>query len=153
MQRSSRKLHTHLIRYFIQRYKVWCILILHSHTKAHVLHTHFAKLLQCSITTLISIVQTTNLIISLLQSLNRNTNTNLWKLLTQFDDTVGEEAVGRDHDTVALLIQFTHHLLQVSTNKRLTTSNIGEIHLWQFLYSFQRYLLIRLRWSLITITH
>ena len=153
MERCGSKLHTHLVAQFIERHEVWSVLVLNGHTEAHILQSHLAELLQGSIATVETIVQTTDFIVGLLQTLDRDTDTNLWKLLRQVDDTVGEEAVGRDYDTVALLIKLTYDILQVRTDERLTTCDVGKVHLRKFLDSLNRDFLLRLRRSLVTIAH
>ena len=153
VERSRGKLHTHLVGEFIERHKVGRILVLHSHAEAHILQAHLTELLQGSITTVEAIVQSTNLIVGLLQTLDGDTDANLRKLRSQVDDTVGEEAVGRDHDAVTLLIKLTHDVLQVRADERLATCDVGEIHLGQLLDGFYRNLLLRLGRSFVAVTH
>jgi len=128
MQRSCCKLHSHLIGNLIQRYKIRCIFILHCHTKANVLHTHLTQLFQRTVTTLISILKTTNLVIGLLQTLNGNADTNLRKLPAQIHNSVSKETICGNNDTVTLLVKFTHNILQISTNERLAAGNVRKIH-------------------------
>ena len=153
MERCGSKLHTHLVAQLIERHEVRSVFVLNGHTEAHILQSHLTELLQGSITTVETIVQATDFIVGLLQALDRDTDTNLRELLRQVDDTVGEEAVGRDYDTVALLIKLTYDILQVRTDERLTTRDVGKVHLRKFLDSLNRDFLLRLRRSLITITH
>ena len=44
-------------------------------------------------------------------------------------------------------------VLQVGTNERLTTSDISEVHLWQFLDCLNRNFFFRLGRCLISVTH
>ena len=67
MQRSSCKLHAHLIGDFVQRNKVRSVLILDGHAETNVLHAHLTQLLQRAITTLVAVLQTTDLVVGLLQ--------------------------------------------------------------------------------------
>ena len=129
MQRSSCKLHAHLVRDLVQRNQVRSVLVLNGHTEANVLHAHFTQLLQCAVTTLVAVLQATNLIIGLLQTLDRDTNTDLRELLTQINYTICEETVRGNNDTVRLLVQFTHDILQVSTDERFTAGDVCEVHL------------------------
>ena len=129
MERCGRELHTHLVAQLIERHEVWSVFVLNGHTEAHILQSHLAEFLQGCIATIETIVQTTDFIVGLLQTLDRDTDTNLRELLRQVDDTVGEEAVGRDYDTVALLIKLTYDVLQVRTDERLTTRDVGKVHL------------------------
>ena len=82
VQRCGCKLHAHLVRDLIQRNQVRCVLVLNRHTEANVLHAHLTQLLQCAVTTLVAVLQTTNLVVGLLQTFDRDTNTDLWELFT-----------------------------------------------------------------------
>ena len=63
------------------------------------------------------------------QALDGDTDADVRELPAQVEDTVGEEAVGRDYDTVTLLIKLTYDVLQIRTDKRLTTCNVCKVHL------------------------
>src|SRR5699024_2987067 len=123
MQRSRSKLHAHLVRNLIQRNQVRSILVLNGHTNTDILHAHFTQLLQCAVTTLVAVLQTTDLIVGLLQTLDRDTNTDLRELLTQINDTICEKTVRGNNDTVRLLVQFTHDIFQISTDERLAAGD------------------------------
>ena len=153
MQRSRSELHTHLVRDLVQRNQVRSILVLNSHTEANILHAHLTQLLQRTVTTLVTVLQTTDLIVRLLQTFDGDTNTDLRELLTQVNDTVCEEAIGRNNDTVRLLVQFTHDFLQVSTDERLSASNVSKVHLWQLFDGFDTDFFFRLGRCFITIAH
>ena len=43
-------------------------------------------------------------------------------------DAVSKEAIGRDNDTIRLLVQFAHDILEIRTDDRFTTSTIGKVH-------------------------
>ena len=153
MQRSSCKLHAHLIGNLIQRNQVRSVLVLNGHTETDILHAHLTQLLQCAITTLVAVLQTTNLVVGLLQTFDRDTNTDLRELLAQVNDTVGEETIRGNNDTVRLLVQFAHNIFQVSADERLTTCNVGEVHLRQLLDGFDVDFLFRLGRRFITVAH
>ena len=153
MQRCRCELHAHLVGDLVQRNQVRSILVLNGHTEADILHAHFTQLLQRAITTLITVLQAANLVVGLLQTLDRNTNTDLRELLAQVNDTIGEEAVRGNNDTVRLLVQFTHDILQVGTDERLAAGDVGEVHLRQFLDGFDADLLFRLGRCFITVAH
>ena len=153
MQRGRCELHAHLIGDLIQRNKVRSILILHGHAEANILHTHFTQLLQRTVPTLVAVLQSTDLIIGLLQTLDRDTDTDLRELFAQVNDTVGEEAVRGNNDTVRLLVQLPHDILQVGTDERLAAGDICEVHLRQFFDGFDADFLFRLGRCLITIAH
>ena len=153
MQRCSCELHAHLVGDLIQRNKVRSILVLNSHTETNVLHTHLTQFLQCAVTTLVTILQASDLVVGLLQTLDGDTNTDLRELLAQVNDTVCEETVGRNNDTVGLLVQFPHDILQVGADKRLAASDVGEVHLRQLLDGLDADFLFRLGRCLITVAH
>ena len=153
VQRSRCKLHAHLIGNLVQRNQVRSILVLNGHTKTDILHAHFTQLLQCAVTTLVAVLQAADFIVGLLQTFDGNTDTDLWELLAQVNDTICEEAVGGNNDTVRFLVQLPHNILQVSTDKRLATSDVGEVHLRQLLDGFDADFLFRLGRCFITVTH
>ena len=153
MQRSGSELHAHLIGDFIQRHQVRSVLVLNSHTEADILHAHLTQLFQCAVTTLVAVLQTTDLVIGLFQTLDRDTNTDLRELLAQVNDTLREEPICRNNDTVGLLVQFTHDILQVGTDERLATGDIGKVHLRQLLDGFNADFFFRLGRCFITVAH
>ena len=153
MQRSRGELHTHLVGNLVQRNQVRSVLVLNSHTEADILHAHLTQLFQCAVTTLVAVLQTTDLVIGLFQTLDRDTNTDLRELLAQVNDTVGEETIRGNNDTVGLLVQFTHDILQISTDERLAAGDIGKVHLRQLLDGFDADFLFRLGRCLITVAH
>ena len=153
MQRSGCELHAHLVGDLIQRNQIRSVLVLNSHAEADILHAHLTQFLQRAITTLVAVLQTTDLVIGLLQTLNRDTNTDLRELLTQINDTVGEETVRGNNDTVRLLVQFTHDILQVSTNERFTASDVRKVHLWQLLNGLDADFFFWLGRRFITVAH
>ena len=153
VQRSSCKLHAHLIGDLVQRNQVRSVLVLNSHAEADILHAHLTQLLQRAVTTLVAVLQTTDFIIGLFQTFDRDTDTNLRKLLTQVNNAVGEETVRGNNDTIRLLVQFAHDILQVGTNERFTTGNIGKVHLRQLLNGLDADFLFRLGRCLITVAH
>ena len=104
-----------------------------SHAEADILHAHLTQLLQRAIPTLVAVLQTTNLVVGLLQTFDRDTNTDLRELLAQIYDTIGKETVCGDNDTVGLLVQFSHDILQVGADKRLAASDVCEVHFRQLL--------------------
>ena len=153
VQRSCCELHAHLIGDFVQRHQVRSVLVLNSHTEADILHAHLTQFLQRAVTTLVAVLQATDLVIGLFQTLDRDTNTDLRELLAQVNDTVGEETIRGNNDTVGLLVQFTHDILQISTDERLAAGDIGKVHLRQLLDGFDADFLFRLGRCLITVAH
>ena len=153
VQRSCCELHTHLIGDLIQRNKVRSVLVLNGHAEANILHAHLTQLLQRAVTTLVTILQATDLVVGLLQTLDRNTDANLRELLTQVNDTVSEETVCGNNDTVGLLVQLTHDILQVGADERLTAGDICKVHLRQLLDGLNADFLFRLRRCFVAVAH
>ena len=123
VQRGSCKLHAHLIRDLVQRNQIRSILVLNGHTESNVLHTHLTQFLQRAVTALVAVLQTTDLVIGLLQTFDRDTDTDLRELLAQINDTVGEETVRGNNDTVGLLVQFTQIGIRISIEGLEQTNN------------------------------
>ena len=153
MQRGGSKLHAHLIGDLVQRNQVRSILVLNGHAKTDILHTHLTQFFQRAVTTLVAVLQAADFIVGLLQTFDGNTDTDLRELLAQINNTVCEEAVSRNNDTVGLLVQLTHDILQVSADERLTTGNVGEIHLRQLLDGLDADFLFRLGRCFIAVAH
>ena len=153
MQRSRGELHTHLVGNLVQRNQVRSILVLDGHTKTDILHAHLTQFLQRTVSTLVAVLQATDLVVGLLQTFDRDTNTNLRKLFAQINDTIRKETIRRNNDTVRFLIQFTHNILQVRADERLTAGDVRKIHLRQFLDGFDADFLFRFGRCFITVTH
>ena len=153
VQRCCCELHTHLVGNLVQRNQIRSVLVLNSHAKADILHAHLTQFLQCAVTTLVAVLEATDLVVGLLQTLDRDTDTDLRKLFTQINDAVSEETVRGNDDTVRLFVQFSHDILQVGTDERLTAGNIGKVHLWQLLDGFDADFFFRLGRCLITVAH
>ena len=153
VERSRCKLHTHFVGNLVQRNQIRSILVLNGHAEANVLHAHLTQLLQRTVATLVAVLQATNLVVGLLQTLDRNTNANLRELFAEVNDTVSKETVRGNNDTVGLLIQLAHNILQVSTDERLTAGDVCEIHLRQFLDGLDTDFFFRLGRCFIAVAH
>lgn len=153
MQRSGCELHTHLVRNLVQRNQVRSVFVLDGHAEADILHAHLTQLFQRTVAALIAVLQTTNLVIGLLQTLDRDTDADLRELFAQINDTVSEETVGRNNDTIRLLVQLANDILQVSTDKRLTAGDVGKVHLRKLLDGFNADFFFRLGRCFITVAH
>ena len=126
----------HLIGEKVQRHQVWCILVLYGHAEADVLHAHFNKFLKRCIAAVETVLQTADLIIGLLQSLDGNSYADIGELLAEVDDAVCKETVGGDDDAVALFIEFAHNILQILTDEGLAARDVGEIHFGELFNRF-----------------
>ena len=153
MERCRSELHAHLIGDFVKWHEVGGIEILNRHAKTHVRMLKFDKLLKSRVTSLISVRYTSDRIVGLPQTLNRNANTNFGKLLTQLDDAVSEETIGGNHDAIRLLVELAHNILEISANERLAARDVGEIHLRKLLDSLEGDLLVRTAGSLVAVAH
>ena len=76
-----------------------------SHTKANILHSYLMKSFQCFISTLISILQASDLIVRNFQPLDAYSDTDLRKLLSEIHYTISEKSVSTNYNTVGLLLQ------------------------------------------------
>lgn len=153
MERCGCELHSHLVADIVERHKVGGVLVLNRHAEAYILHTHLAEFLEGGVAALISVVETADLVVGLLQALYGDSDSYLRKLLAEVDDSIGEEAVGGDHYSVALFIEFPDNILEVGPDEWLATRNVGEIHLWEFLDGLDGDFLLGLARRLVSITH
>lgn len=153
VERCGCELHTHLIGNLVERHKIWGIEVLHRHTEAYVRMIELDELLERRITALVAIRDPTNGVIGLLEALDGNADTNLRELFAQINDSIGEEAVGGDHDAVGLLVELTHDVLEIRSDERLATRDIGEIHLGKLLDGLEGDLLVGTAGCLVAVAH
>ena len=114
---------------------------------------HLNELLECLIATLESIWKPANLVVGLLEALDGDADADLWEPLAEVEDAVGEVPVGGDDDTVALLVELAHDVLEVRSDERLSARDIGEVHARQLLDGLERELLLRAARSLEAAAH
>ena len=153
MQARGRELHTHLVREVVERHEVGGVLVLHRHAEADVLHAHGAERFQGLIPALEPVFQPADLVVGLLQTLDRDTNTDLGEFLAQINDTVGEEPIRGNNDAVALFLQLPHDVLEVGADKRLAARNVREVHGREFADCLEREFLLGLRGGFIPVAH
>ena len=153
MQGSRGKFHIHFIGEIIECHQIFGIGVLHRHTKAHILHSHFHQLFQRRISTVKPVLKPPDLIICLLQALNGNTDSNVWKFSAQIHNPVGKKAVGRYDNPVALLGKLPHNILQICPYKRLPTGDIGKVHGRKLFNHIERDFLLRKRRLFVAVTH
>lgn len=58
------------------------------------------ELLERGVAAVVAVLQAADLVVGLLQALDRDADADVGELLAQVDDAVGEEAVGGYHDAV-----------------------------------------------------
>lgn len=153
VERCGCELHTHLIGNLVERHKIWGIEVLHRHTEAYVRMIELDELLERRITALVAIRDPTNGIVCLLEALNGDADTDLRELFAQINDSIGEEAVGGDHDAVGLLVELAHDVLEIRSDERLATRDIGEIHLGKLLDGLEGDLLVGTAGRLVAVAH
>lgn len=153
VERCGCELHTHLIGNLVERHEIWGIEVLHRHTEAYVRMIELDELLERRITALVAIRDPTNGVVGLLEALDGNADTNLRELFAQINDSIGEEAVGGYYDTVGLLIELAHDVLEIRSDERLAARDIGEIHLGKLLNGLKGDLLVGATGSLVSVAH
>lgn len=153
VERCGCELHTHLIGNLVERHKIWGIEVLYRHTEAYVRMLELDELLERSVTTFVPIRDAADGIVGLLEALDGNADTNLGELFAQINDSIGKEAVGGDHDAVGLLVELTHDVLEIRSDERLATRDIGEIHLGKLLNGLKGNFLIGATRRLVAVTH
>lgn len=153
VERCGCELHTHLIGNLVERHKIWGIEILHRHTEAYVRMIELDELLERRITALVAVRDATDGVVGLLEALDGNANTDLGELFAQINDAIGEEAVGGDHNAVGLLVELTHDVLEIRSDERLATRDIGEIHLGKLLDGLEGDLLVGTAGCLVAVAH
>lgn len=111
------------------------------------------ELLERGVAAVVAVLQAANLVVSLLQALDGDADTDVVELLAQVDDAVGEEAVGGDHDAVGLLIELANNVLEVLADEGLAAGDVGEVHLGELLDRLDGQLLLRAAGSLVAVAH
>ena len=114
---------------------------------------HLDKLLERGVAAVVAVLQAADLVVGLLQALDGDADADLGKLLAQVDDTIREEAVGRDDDAVGLLVELADDILEVTTDKGLAAGNVGEVHLGELLDGLEGELFLRAARRLVTVAH
>ena len=153
VKRGRGKLHPCSVRDPVERHQIRGVSVLDCHAESHILHPHPAENLKRMISPPVSLRQSANLIICLLQTFDRYPDAYIWELFAEIHDAVCEETVGGDHDAVAFLIKFPHDILQIRPYKRLAAGDICKIHSGQFSYCLDRYFFFRSGRRLIPVTH
>ena len=153
VQAGGGKLHAHLVGDLVQTHQVRRVPVLDRHAEAHVLHAHLAKGLQCGVAPVEAVLQAPDLIVSVLQALDRDADAHLGKFLAQINDPVREKSVGGDHDPVAFFVQLPDNVLQILPDERLAAGDIGKIHPGQLGDGLQGYLLLRPGGGFIAVAH
>ena len=111
------------------------------------------ELLERGVAAVVAVLQAADLVVGLLQALNGDSDADVGELLAQVDDAVGEEAVGGNHDAVGLLVELAHNVLEVLSDERLTTGDVGEVHLGELLNRLDGELLLRAAGRLVAVAH
>ena len=153
VQAGGGELHAELVGKLVQLHQVRSVAILHRHAKAHVRVFHFHKLLERLVAAVEAILETTDLIVGLLQALDGDANSHLGEFLGKSDDAIRKEAIGGNDDTVGLLVQLAHDICKVGPDKGLTTGDVGEVHTWELLDHVEGELLLRTAGSLVAVAH
>lgn len=153
VQRRRGELHAQLVRDLVERHQVGRVEVLHRHAETHVGVLELDELLERGVAAVVAVLQSADLVVSLLQSLDGDADADVGELLAQVDDAVGEEAVGGDHDAVGLLVELAHDVLEVPADERLAAGDVGEVHLGELLDGLDGELLLRTARSLVAVAH
>lgn len=153
MQGRRGEFHVHLVGQKIQRDQIGRVLVLDRHTEADILHSHVNKRFQRRISTVESVLQAADLIVSLLQPLDRDADPDLRKLFAQVNNAIGEKAVGGNDDAVALFIELTDDLFEILTDEGLSARDIGKVHPRELLDRFDRQLFLGFGRRFIAVAH
>ena len=89
---------------------------------------HLHEFLERGVAALEAVGQAANLVVGLLQALDGDADADLGELLREVEDPVGEVAVRRDDDAVALLIELPDDVLEVGPDEGLPSRDVGEVH-------------------------
>ena len=153
VQRSRGELHAQLIGDLVEGHQVGRVEVLHRHAEAHVGVLELDELLEGGVASVVSVIQAADLVVGLLQALDGDADADVGELLAQVDNAVGEEAVGGDHDTVGLLVELAHDVLEVLSDEGLAAGDVCEIHLRELLDGLDGELLLRTAGSLVAVAH
>ena len=153
VQRSRRKLHVHLVGELIERHKIGCVLILHGHAEANVLHAHLNELFKRRIAAVEAVREAPDLVVGLFEPLDGDADADVGELLAEIDDAIGKETVRRDDDAVALFIELAHDLFKVLPDEGLAARDVGKIHFGELSDRLDGELLFGPRGRLIAIAH
>ena len=153
MQRRRGELHTQFVGDLVERHQVGRVEVLNRHAEAHVGVLELDELLERGVAAVIAVLQAADLVVGLLQTLDGDADADVGELLAQVDDTVGEEAVGGDHDAVGLLVELAHDVLEVLADEGLAAGDVGEVHLGELLDGLDGQFLLWAAGSLVAVAH
>lgn len=153
VQRRRGELHAQLVRDLVEGHQVGRVEVLDSHAEAHVGVFELDELLERGVAAVVAVLQAADLVVGLLQALDGDADADVGELLAQVDDAVGEKSVGGDDDTVGLLVELAHDVLEVLSDEGLAAGDVGEVHLGELLDGLDGELLLRAAGRLIAVAH
>lgn len=153
VKRRRGELHAQLVGDLVERHQVGRVEVLDRHAEAHVGVLELDELLERGVAAVVAVLQSADLVVGLLQALDGDADTDVGELLAQIDDTVGEEAVRGDDDSVGLLVELAHYVLEVLADERLAAGDVGEVHLGELLDRLDGELLLRAAGRLVAVAH
>ena len=153
VERCRCELHPELVGDLVEWHEVGGIPVLNRHTEPNVRMIHLDKLLERGVAAVVAILESTNLVVGLLQALDGDADADFGKLLTQVDDAVRKKTVGRNDDAVGLLVELADDVLEVTTDKGLAAGDVGEVHLRELLDGLQGELFLWAAGRLVTVAH
>ena len=148
-----REFHAELIGELVEGDEVLRVAVLDGHAEADILHAHGDELLQGVVAAVEAVGQAADGVVGLLEALDGDADADLREFPGEVEDPVGEEAVGRDDDAVALLVEFAHDVLQVLPDEGLTAGDVGEVHPRELPDGLDGQLLLRAGGGFIAVAH
>ena len=153
VQRRRGELHAKLVGDLVEGHQVGRVEVLDRHAEPDVGVLELDELLERGVAAVVAVLQAADLVVGLLQALDGDADSDVGELLAQVDDAVGEEAVGGDHDSVGLLIELAHDVLEVLADKGLAAGDVGEVHFGELLDRLDGELLLRATGRLVAVAH
>ena len=139
------KFHAQFIGQAVQGQEVAGIAVLRGHAEADVLQSLFSEFFQGGQSPVEAVLQTPDLIVGLLKTLNGNADADVRKLPAEVNDPICEKSVGGDYDAVAFFSNFSYNFFQILPQERLAAGDVGKIHPGQLADGIHRDFILRLR--------
>ena len=127
----------------VERHQILTVHVLHCHAKPHIGMPHLHQCLERLITSVKTVGNPPDFIIRLLQSLDADADSHLRKLPAERNNAVREIAVSRYDNPVRFLVQLTHDIRDILSDKGLPARDVRKRHLRQLFDILQRDLLLR----------
>ena len=131
MESRRGKLHTQRQGQLIKRKHILRVMVRYRTSKTDILQPHVFQGKQGAQPLIKTARMTSQFVILLAQPLNRDTDADIRELLGKSHYTVFKPSRCRDNDTRRMFVTLFHDLIEVFTDKRLASSQVDELQLWQ----------------------